>query len=92
MSDPKQLLNLGNGVLVISEQGGSFTVGFSEKASLGGGKAAGILSVQGEGSLVLSGKQAFDLGMALIEAHSPAAFIPIEQGIQAAGDAAISNL
>jgi hypothetical protein len=87
----KTLLNAGNGALVITEQGGDFTFTFSEQAALGGGAAAGIVSVQGAGSVVIKGKVGFDLAMKMIEAHSPAALVPIEQGAQALGDAAISN-
>lgn len=87
----KTLLSLANGAFTITEQGGVFTISLNDKVSVGGGKAAGIVSLQGAGSIVLSGKQAFDLGMALLEAHSPAALVPIEEGAQAIADAAISE-
>lgn len=87
----KELLNIGNGAVILSEQAGDFTLTFSEKAALGGGSAAGIVSVQGSGSVILKGKLAFDLGMKLLEAHSPAAIVPFEQGAQAIADGAIAG-
>lgn len=87
----KTLVSLGNGAFTITEEGGAFTVSFNEKLAVGGGAASGILSLQGSGSAVLSGKQAFDLGMKLLEAHSPAALVPFEQGAQAIADGAISG-
>jgi hypothetical protein len=88
----KQLVNLDGGALVVSEQGGVFTVALDKSVSLGGGAAAGVISVEGQGSVVLSGKQAFDLGMALLEAHSPPALQPLEAGAQAIGDGVIEGL
>lgn len=88
----KVLLDIGHGALVLSEQGGDFTLTISETAALGGGQAAGIVSAQGSGSLVLKGKVAFDLGMAVLKAHSPAALIPLEEGAQAIADAEISKV
>lgn len=88
----KELLNLGNGAVVVSEQAGDFTLALSETAALGGGSAAGVVSVQGSGSVILKGKMAFDLGMKLIEAHSPAALVPIEEGAAAIVDSTIAAL
>lgn len=87
----KILLNIGNGALVLSEQGGDFTLAVTDQVALGGGPAAGVVSAQGSGAIVLKGKMAFDLGMALLEAHSPAAIVPLEQAVQAIADSAISQ-
>lgn len=87
----KVLFNVGNGALILSEQGGDFSLQFSEQVSVGGGVAAGVVAVQGSGSVVLKGKMAFDLGMALLEAHSPAAIVPLEQAVQGIADSAISQ-
>ena len=87
----KTLASLYNGAITITEQGGTVKVNFNDSASLGGGLAAGWLQVEGQASIVLSGKQDFDLLMQLIEAHSTAAVLPAEAGIQAAGDAAIAR-
>lgn len=85
----KELLNLGGGAVVLSEQAGDFVLSINEKAALGGGSASGVVSVQGSASVVLKGKLAFDLGMQILEAHSPAAIVPLEQGIEAIADGAI---
>lgn len=87
----KTIFNLGNGLLVLTEQGGIFTLTLTGKATLGGGAVAGVVSAQGAGSIVISGKQAFDLGMSILEAHSPAALVAIEQAGQAMADVAITN-
>ena len=88
----KTLLNLGNGALVLSEQGGVFTLALTDSASLGGGSAAGAISVSGSGSVILQGKLAFDLGMKLLEAHSPAALVPLEAGAAAIVDGVVAGL
>lgn len=87
----KELMNIGNGAVILTEQGGDFTLSVNEQAAVGGGAASGIVSVKGSGSVVIKGKLAFDLGMKLLEAHSPAAIIPIEAAVQAIADGAISG-
>ncbi len=87
----KTLVSLDGGVLVVQEEAGKFELAVNDAFVVGGGQAAGIVSVKGSASIVLSGKQAFDLGMALLKAHSPAALIPIEEGAQAIADAAIDK-
>lgn len=91
-TEMKELLNLGNGAMILSEQAGDFTLAFSEQAALGGGSAAGIVAVQGSGSVIIKGKLAFDIGMKLLEAHSPAALVPLEAGAAAVVDAAVAAL
>lgn len=88
----KELYNIGNGALVLSEQGGDFKLTFSEKAALGGGLAAGIVSIQGEGTLLLKGKMGFDLGMKIIEAHSPAPLAAMEAAGAAIVDGVVAGL
>lgn len=72
----KTLLNLGNGALVVSQDSGKLKVTVSKAATLGGGKAAGIVSAEGEGSVVIDEIQGFELLKALVEAHVPAALAP----------------
>lgn len=80
-----------DGSVTLTEQAGQFTLTLKESQTVGGGKAAGILSAQGSGAVVLQGKVAFDLGMAILESHSPAALVPFEQGAQAMADATIAS-
>lgn len=87
----KILLDIGNGVVVLSEEGGNFTLTINAEAQLGGGKASGIISAKDAGSVTLHGKQVFDLGMAILEAHSPAPVVPLEQAVQAIADNAIDQ-
>lgn len=87
----KELMNIGNGAVVLTEEAGEFTLSVNEQAAVGGGQAAGIVSVEGSGKLVLKGKLAFDLGMKILEAHSPAALVPFEEGAAAIADGAISQ-
>lgn len=91
----KELINVGNGALVISEEGGNIKIAISKKASLsaGGGDIAGIVTVEGEveGAIVVKGKVGFDAGMKLLEAHSPPALVPIEEGARELGDSLIDK-
>jgi hypothetical protein len=87
----KTLVSLDGGVLVVTEDGGAFNVAIDDSFTVGGGVAAGVITVSGKASLSLSGKQAFDLGMALLEAHSPAPIATIEKAAQGIADAAIAG-
>lgn len=87
----KELLNVGNGAFVISEQGGDFKFSLGGQAALGGGSVAGVLAVEGSGSIVLKGRLGFDAAMKLIEAHSPPALVALEVGAAAVVDAVISG-
>lgn len=87
----RELFNIGNGAVVLSEQGGDFTLAFDKDLVVGGGLAAGIVEIEGSGKLVLKGKLAFDLGMKILEAHGPAALVPFEQGAAAIADGAIAG-
>lgn len=87
----KEILNIGGGAVILSEQAGDFILAFNEQAAIGGGAAAGIIQIQGAGLVVLKGKMAFDLGMKLLEAHSPAALVPLEEGLKTIVDGAISG-
>ncbi len=87
----KQLLNVGNGALVLNEEGGSLSLEFNESLLVGGGEAAGIISIKGSGSVVLSGRQGLHLLLKAIEAHSPAALVPMEQAAEAIIDSAIAK-
>jgi len=84
----KQLLSLDGGAVTLSEQGGSFVLSFDKSLSIGGGAAAGILSIDGKGSIVLSGLQAVKLLEAVINSHVPAVILPaVEAGEKLANDA-----
>lgn len=86
----KTLLSLAGGAVVLTEQAGVFTLAFDEKLSVGGGEAAGIVSVQGQGFLVLSGAQAVKLLGTIAMAHSPASLIPLEAGAVTMAEGAIA--
>jgi hypothetical protein len=88
----KELLNLGEGKLVVSEEAGNFEVAINASVEVGGGDAAGVVTAEGAGKVVLHGKQAFDLGMKLLEAHSPAPIAAIEAGAAAIVDQVIDKV
>lgn len=88
----KTLMNIGNGAVVLTEQGGDFSLAFDKDLLVGGGAAAGIVEFEGSGKIVLKGKMAFDLGMAILKAHSPAPFVALEEGAQAIADKAINSI
>ena len=86
----KTLFNIGNGAITLTELAGAFTLTFDKDLLAGGGAALGIISIEGSGKIVMQGKLAFDLGMRILEAHSPAALVPLEVGGQAIADAEIA--
>lgn len=86
----KTLLSLAGGAVVLTEQAGDFTLTFDKDLLVGGGAAAGIVEIEGAGKIVLKGKVAFDLGMKILESHSPAALVPLEEGAAAMADGAIA--
>jgi hypothetical protein len=88
----KTLLSLANGALVLTEEGGTFTLTLNDQLEVGGGKAAGIVSIKGAGSIVMSGKQAFDLLAAVAASHLPAPAAAVVETVQAIADTAISGL
>jgi hypothetical protein len=64
----KTILSLLGGAVVLTEQGGKFTL--SLDGSLGGGAAAGILV--GQASLVVDAASGLKLAQALLNSHLPA--------------------
>jgi hypothetical protein len=73
----KTLLNLQNGAVTLIEDSEILTLSLTEGAVIGGGQAAGVLTVKGTGSIILSGPIAIQLGFALINAHLPTVMIPM---------------
>ncbi len=88
----KTLLNLGGGALVVTQDQGQLKVAISKSAAVGGGKAAGIVSAEGEGAVVLNELQGLQLLKAVIEAHVPAALDPAIDAGEALAEGAIKAL
>lgn len=88
----KTLFSILNGAFTVTEDGGNVTLSINESANVGGGAAAGIIALQGSGSVVLKGKLAFDLGLKVAEADSPSAIVPLEVAAGAVVDSAIGSL
>lgn len=87
----KTLANLDNGALVVTEQGGVFTLSFNEALSVGGGAAAGIVSIKGQGSIVISGLLAEKLAALELNKLLPAALVPAAEAVEGIAEAATSN-
>ena len=88
----KTLLSLAGGALVLTEQAGVVTLSLDKSLSLGGGSAAGVLEVEGQGSVKLSGAQLLLLGEALLNPRVPAAILPEVQAGEALLNAEVSKL
>jgi hypothetical protein len=88
----KVLLSLDGGAIQLQEQAGVFTLVFDASLTVGGGAAAGILKVQGAGTVVLSGAQALVLGEALLNSHLPAAVLPVAEAVEGIVNAEVGSL
>ena len=80
------------GALVLTEQGGVFTLSFAEAAAVGGGQAAGVIKVQGAGSVVLDGATGLKLGEALLNSHLPASLQALATVVEGVANQAITAL
>jgi hypothetical protein len=78
-----------NGAVVLTETAGVFTLSLSEALSVGGGHAAGLLKVQGTGSVVFDAPTGAKLGLALVNSHLPAALQPLAAEVEAIAEAAV---
>ena len=88
----KTLVNLGNGVFTITEQGGVFKLEIMESKVVGGGKAAGILVVAGDANITLNAQQAALLVEAFANKEVPAAVEPILEAVEAVANPVIEAL
>jgi hypothetical protein len=88
----KSIFSAANGAVTLTEDAGVFTLALSDAAAVGGGQAAGIVKVQGSGSLVLDGALGLQLGQALLNAHLPASVQPLAAVVEGIADQAISAL
>lgn len=80
------------GALVVSEDAGKVKVSISKAASLGGGKAAGLVSVEGEASLVVEGELGLQLAEALVNSKLPSSIEPLAEAGEAVLNAAVKAL
>lgn len=88
----KQIVSLVGGAVVLSEDAGVFTLALSESASVGGGSSAGLVKVQGSGSVVLDAATALKLGEALLNSHLPASVQALAAVIEGIANQAVAAL
>lgn len=88
----KSIFSVGGGALSLVESGGNFTLEVSESKSLGGGKAAGIVQAQGEGSIVLEGIVLEQLVEAYVNSKLPASLEPLAEAAESIANPAIAAL
>jgi hypothetical protein len=88
----KTIFSLAGGKVSLVEDAGVFTLNVSESASVGGGSAAGIVKVQGEGSVVLDAAAGVKLGEALLNAHLPASVLPLATVIEGVANQAVAAI
>lgn len=88
----KTILSLAGGAVTLVEDAGKFTLAVDESISLGGGKAAGLVKVAGQGSIVLDGATGLQLAQALLNGILPASLQPLATVVEGIVDQAIASL
>lgn len=88
----KVLLSLDGGAVQLVENSGVYSLKLDKSASLGGGKAAGLLKVEGDGSVDLDLDGVLLLSEALANAHVPAALLPAAEAVEGIANAAVKAL
>jgi len=88
----KTIYSVQNGAITITEDAGVFSLNISEKASVGGGEVAGIVKVQGEGSVQLDAATALKLGEALLNSHLPSSVQSLAAVIEGVANQAIAAI
>lgn len=84
----KTIFSAFGGAVVLTEQAGIFTLSLDE--TIGGGLAKNI--VTGSGGLVLNAPTGIQLGEALLNAHLPAAVLPLAEVVEGVANQAIAAL
>lgn len=88
----KNLYSNADGSVKLIEDAGVISLSFSEQLQLGGGAAAGIAKVKGEGSVVLDAGLGLKLGEALLNSHLPAAVLPLALVVEGIANQALSAM
>lgn len=88
----KTIASLAGGAVSLTEDAGVFTLSLSDAAQVGGGSAAGIVKVQGAGSVVLDAATGLKLGEALLNSHLPATVQPLATIVETIANQAIAAL
>ncbi len=88
----KELASFASGAVKLTEESGVFSLSFQEDVAVGGGAAAGVVKVQGQGSVVLDAALGLKLGEALLNAHLPVALQPLALVVEGIADQAIKAL
>lgn len=88
----KTIFTAGNGAVTLVEDQGVVTLKLAKQESVGGGQAAGILKVDGAGSIVFDGMTGLMLGEALLNSHIPANAQPLASVVEGVANQAIRAL
>lgn len=88
----KQIASFANGAVTVIENEGVISLNFNESLSVGGGEAAGIVKVQGQGSIQLDGALGLKLGEALLNSHLPDSVKSLAMVIEGIANQAVSAL
>jgi hypothetical protein len=88
----KTIASFAGGAIVLTEDAGVFALSVDESVSVGGGEVAGIVKVQGKGSVVLDAALGLKLGEALLNAHLPPALVPLAQVVEGVANQALLSL
>lgn len=74
------------------EDAGVVTLSIDESKSIGGGEASGIVKVAGNAKVILDGALGLKLGEAYLNAHLPAAVVPLAKVIEGIANQAIAAI
>lgn len=88
----KTIASYANGAVTLVEDQGVISLNIDESISAGGGQAAGIVKIQGKGSVVLDGQMGLKLGENLLNAHLPTTVQPLAQVVEGIANQAIASL
>lgn len=80
------------GAVELNEENGVFTLVVAESKSIGGGEAAGVVKVKGDGSVELDAVTALKLGEALLNSHLPVSVKPLALVIEGVANQAVAAL
>lgn len=88
----KTIASFANGAITVTEDQGKVSLNFDKDLQVGGGEAAGIIEIEGKGSIKLNGEQGLKLAEALLNAHLPAAVLPLAQVVEGVVNQAIKAI
>jgi hypothetical protein len=88
----KVLMSVANGAVQLVEDGGVVSLTVDKDLVIGGGAAAGMLEVDGKGSVKFDANTGIKLGEALLNAHLPASVQALAAVVEGIANQAIKTI